>query len=229
KTLFERQVKNLDGRVSDYYVEALSQIEFTSAKIPDFTEVNMLLANATGWSLEVVPAIVPEADFFRLLSQKKFPATTWLRKMNQLDYLEEPDMFHDVFGHVPLLVNQAYVGFFKGIADLAMQNLHHAEVIAALGRIYWFTIEFGLINESGRPKAYGAGIISSFGETNHALGEKATRFPFNVRTIMHKPFVNTEIQTDYFVIESFEQLYNSLSEVEAEIKMIIKTKKEAVL
>jgi phenylalanine-4-hydroxylase len=229
KTLFARQAKNLEGRVSDYYLEALKEIGFNENRIPDFQEVNAILKRTTGWSLKVVPEIVPEAEFFTLLSRKKFPATTWLRKMNQLDYLEEPDMFHDVFGHVPLLINEAYIGFFKGVAELAIENLDNAEVIAALGRIYWFTIEFGLISENGKTKAYGAGIISSFGETNHALGEKASHFPFEVRTIMHKPFVNTEIQTDYFVIESFEQLYASLNEVKAEIKKIITTKKQLSL
>ncbi|HLP10339.1 MAG TPA: phenylalanine 4-monooxygenase [Flavobacteriales bacterium] len=226
KTLFERQVTNLEGRVSHYYLDALVKIGFTPNRIPDFNEVNQILKQTTGWTLEVVPAIVPEDRFFTLLSSKKFPATTWLRKIQQLDYLEEPDMFHDVFGHVPLLLNEAYVSFFKGVAKLAIENIDNAEVIAALGRIYWFTIEFGLINENGKAKAYGAGIISSFGETNHALSEKASHFPFEVRTIMHKPFVNTQIQTDYFVIESFEQLFASLTQIEAEIKAILKNQKQ---
>lgn len=222
KTLFERQVKNLQGKAADVYYEALETIGFTADKIPDFNEVDEILQLHTRWKLHVVPQIVPEKEFFNLLMNQKFPATTWLRKMKQLDYLEEPDMFHDVFGHAPLLTNKDYVGFFKGVAQFALENQDNEEVIKALGRIYWFTIEFGLINENNLIKIYGAGIISSFGETNHCLSEKAKHFKFNVREIMNKHFVNSEIQTDYFVIDSFKQLYESLAEIEVEIKNIIK-------
>jgi phenylalanine-4-hydroxylase len=220
KTLFERQVKNLQGKAADVYYEALETIGFTANKIPDFKEVDKILATHTRWKLHVVPKIVPEKDFFDLLMKKEFPATTWLRKMKQLDYLEEPDMFHDVFGHTPLLTNNDYVSFFKGVAQLALENADNEEVIKALGRIYWFTIEFGLINENNTVRIYGAGIISSFGETNHCLSDKANHFAFDVKTIMHKHFVNSEIQTDYFVIDSFKQLYESLGEIKEEIKLI---------
>ncbi len=224
KTLFERQIKNLEGKASKAYFDALKKIEFTPTKIPNFTEVNEILAKYTGWNLTVVPQIVPEKEFFDLLATNKFPATTWLRKMSQLDYLEEPDMFHDVFGHAPLLTNADYVGFFKGVAKLALENQNNEEIIKALGRIYWFTIEFGLINENNTVGIYGAGIISSFGETNHCLSEKANHIKFNVKEIMHKSFVNSEIQTDYFVIDSFRELYESLNEIEEEISLIKKQK-----
>lgn len=225
KTLFERQVKNLQGKAADAYFEALATIGFKADEIPNFKNVDEILNLHTGWKLKVVPQIVPEKEFFNLLLNQEFPATTWLRKMKQLDYLEEPDMFHDVFGHTPLLTNKHYVSFFKGIAQLALENANNEEIIKALGRIYWFTIEFGLINENGTIRIYGAGIISSFGETNHCLSHNANHFPFNVKTIMHKHFVNSEIQTDYFVINSLKQLYESLDEIKEEIRLIRKTNK----
>lgn len=107
--------------------------------------MNAILQSITGWSLEVVPNISPQKEFFEFLSQKKFTSTCWLRSMEQLDYLEEPDMFHDVFAHVPLLCNHDYVNFFKGISDIALKHIDNPEVVELLGRIYWFTIEFGLI------------------------------------------------------------------------------------
>ena len=134
--------------------------------------------------------------------------------MEQLDYLEEPDMFHDVFGHVPLLCNQAYVDFFKGISDFALKNIHNAKAIKLLGRLYWFTIEFGLIEEEGHLKIYGAGIISSKGETEHCSSKKAKQLPFDIQTIFETDYRTDVFQETYFVIDSFEQLYNSLEKIE---------------
>jgi phenylalanine-4-hydroxylase len=138
--------------------------------------------------------------------------------MEQLDYLEEPDMFHDVFAHVPLLSNDSYVSFFKGISDIALKNMDDPTAIELLGRIYWFTIEFGLIKEQDKLKIYGAGIISSLGETKHCLSDQAKRIDFDVETIFNTDFRTDVLQNTYFVIESFEQLYNSLSEIEVQLR-----------
>jgi phenylalanine-4-hydroxylase len=221
KILFERQMKNLQPIVSQEYLKALQQVQFTKDKIPDFAEVNSILKDATGWSLVVVPNISPQKEFFEFLSQKKFTSTCWLRTMEQLDYLEEPDMFHDVFAHVPLLCNENYVNFFKGISDIALKHIENPEVIELLGRIYWFTIEFGLIKENGQLKIYGAGIISSKGETEFCLSDKAIRSNFDVSDIFNTSFRTDCIQTEYFVIDSFEQLYNSLPEIEEFIQAFI--------
>jgi phenylalanine-4-hydroxylase len=215
RTLFERQMVNLSEKVSACYLEALEQVQFRPDKIPDFQEVNGILKTITGWSLEVVPGIIPQKEFFGLLRAQRFPASTWLRKMSQLDYLEEPDMFHDVFGHVPLLSNQAYTRFFKGIAELALKHAENAWAIELLGRIYWFTVEFGLIREQGKLKIYGAGIISSSGETDYSLSNQPRHLEFNVREILRSDFRNDVFQEKYFVIESFEQLFCSLSEIES--------------
>jgi len=180
KTLFNRQLELLNPIVSKEYLMALKLVEFCDDKIPNFNEVNFILQKTTAWSLEVVPNISAQKEFFIFLAQKKFTSTCWLRTMEQLDYLEEPDMFHDVFGHVPLLSNQAYVGFFKGISDIALKNIDNPKAIELLGRLYWFTIEFGLINEEGNVKIYGAGIISSKGETIHCLSNDAKHLLFDI-------------------------------------------------
>ena len=214
KTLFNRQLKVLKPIVSVEYLNALKIVNFKEDKIPDFEEVNLILEQTTSWSLEVVPNISEQKDFFNFLSQKKFTSTCWLRTMEQLDYLEEPDMFHDVFGHVPLLCNTAYVNFFKGISDIALKNINNQRAIELLGRLYWFTIEFGLIKEDGQMKIYGAGIISSKGETEHCLSSSAKQLPFDIQTIFDTDYRTDVFQETYFVIDSFQQLYDSLSEIE---------------
>lgn len=228
KTLFSRQMTLLEPLVSEHYLKALEKVKFSSEKIPDFNEVNELLKPHTGWSLEVVPNISPQKEFFEFLSQKKFTATCWLRTMEQLDYLEEPDMFHDVFAHVPLLSNKAYVDFFKGISDIALKHIDDPKAIELLGRIYWFTIEFGLINENGKLKIYGAGIISSKGETENCLSDEVTRLSFDVKTIFKTDFRNDIMQDKYFVIDSFEQLYNSLKIIELELKCLIQKEEKTL-
>ncbi len=214
QTLFDRQIRNLEEHASESFLEALRTVGFKRDEIPDFKKLDSVLGGITGWSMEVVPSIIPQKEFFDLLSVKKFPATTWLRKMSELDYLEEPDMFHDVFGHVPLLSNEAYTNFFLGIAALAKKHAANPRAIELLGRIYWFTIEFGLIREHGKLKVYGAGIISSFGETIFSLSEKPAHPDFDVKAIMRSSFRTDVFQEKYFVIESFQALYHSLGEIE---------------
>jgi phenylalanine-4-hydroxylase len=219
KTLFNRQMEILSPIVSVEYLKALEVVKFTSDKIPDFAEVNKLLNLITGWGLHVVPNISPQKEFFEFLSQQKFTATCWLRNMEQLDYLEEPDMFHDVFAHVPLLSNHAYVNFFKGISDIALKYIDSPKAIELLGKIYWFTIEFGLIKENSQLKIYGAGIISSKGETNCCLSNKVIHQPFDVQTIFNTDFRTDILQERYFIVDSFDQLYNSLPEIETLLKL----------
>ena len=221
KILFNRQMEVLKPIVSKEYLKALEIIDFNADKIPNFEEVNEKLKPLTGWSLQVVPNISPQKEFFEFLSQKKFTATCWLREMEQLDYLEEPDMFHDVFGHVPLLTNTAYTDFFQGISEIALKYIDNPKAVELLGRIYWFTIEFGLIREEGQLKIYGAGIISSKGETLNCLSDKVEQIPYDVTRIFSTDYRNDIIQERYFVIESFEQLYSSLAEIDQQLKKIL--------
>jgi phenylalanine-4-hydroxylase len=163
--------------------------------------------------MEVVPNICPQKEFFQFLSARKFTATCWLRTMAQLDYLEEPDMFHDVFGHVPLLSNQAYCAFFRGISNIALEFIDNPQAIELLSRIYWFTIEFGMMREDNVEKIYGAGIISSHGETLNCLNKQTRKLDYDVSLILHTNYRNDVIQDKYFVMDSFDQLYDSLPEI----------------
>ena len=221
KILFNRQMKSLEKAVSADYLKALDTIHFIADKIPDFNEVNKKLAPLTGWSLEVVPNISPQNVFFQFLSQKKFTATCWLRTLEQLDYIEEPDMFHDVFAHVPLLTNLAYCNFFKGISEIALEHIDNPKAIELMGRIYWFTIEFGLIREQNDLKIYGAGIISSAGETQHCFNSDVPKIEFNVDTILNSDFRSDILQSKYFVIDSFDQLFHSLPEIRSSLTEMI--------
>jgi len=213
KILFERQSKLLENAVCSEYKKAIDVIGFTSATIPDFKRIAEVLKPITGWSLATVPNISEQKEFFEFLSQRKFTATCWLRSMDELDYLEEPDMFHDVFGHVPLLSNKQYTDFFIAISDIALEYIDNPKAIELLGRLYWFTIEFGLIREEGSLKIYGAGIISSKGETLHCMSDLPEKVEFDVKKIFATDFRTDILQPIYFVIDSFEQLYDSIPEI----------------
>jgi phenylalanine-4-hydroxylase len=228
KVLFNRQMDVLKEHVSQEYLNALRIIRFSADRIPDFEEVKDILAPLTGWSLHVVPNICPQKEFFEFLSQKKFTATCWLRSMQQLDYLEEPDMFHDVFAHTPLLANSDYVNFFIGLSKIALDHIDNPYAIELLGRIYWFTIEFGLIRENGKIKIYGAGIISSNGETKHALGNETAKHNFNITDILNTTFRTDIFQENYFVIDSFNQLYKSLPVIRQELKLMLEVAEKTI-
>lgn len=213
KILYERQMENLPGRAAEEYLKGIKRIHFSADKIPDFQEVNPLLKNRTGWELAVVPGLIDEDIFFKLMSNRKFPASTWLRKMKEIDYLEEPDMFHDVFGHVPLLTNQHFVNFLQELSKIGLDFIDSKWAIELLSRIYWFTVEFGLIRENGSLRIYGAGILSSPGETIYSLSDKPKHFEFNVDQILNTPFRKDVFQDRYFIIDSYEQLFDSLPEI----------------
>lgn len=214
KILYERQIANLPHAAAEAYLEGLKKIHFTADRIPNFEETNKILNQLTGWGLAVVPGLIDDDIFFQLLADKKFPATTWLRKMEQIDYLEEPDMFHDVFGHVPLLTNQHFVNFLQDLSKIALRYIDNPWAIHLISRIYWFTVEFGLIKEKGNVRIYGAGILSSAGETKFCLSEKAKHIDYQVDTIMRAPYRKDVFQHQYFLIDSYEQLFHSTDQIE---------------
>lgn len=213
RALFERQMHLLNQYGSHYYKAALYTVGFEAESIPDFTIVNQKLNAATGWQITVVPGLVPAAEFFALLARRIFPATCWLRTMAELDYIEEPDMFHDVFGHIPLLSHPAYADFMHAFGQLGLLWNDDERKMELLSRIYWYTIEFGLIREDGLPKIYGAGILSSPGETLHSMAPETPRSPFCVTDILDTPFRTDVLQEAYFEIKNLEQLAQILDEV----------------
>jgi phenylalanine-4-hydroxylase len=216
--LFNRQVEQLQGLADESYLKGIEKIGFYATTIPDFRLVNTRLKSLTGWEIVVVPGIIDQVNFFTMLANKQFPSSTWLRSMEELDYLSEPDMFHDAFGHMPLLTNQTFCDFFHQIGLIGRKYLEHPKIIEMLGRVYWFTIEFGLIKEGSQLKIYGAGILSSIGETKFSLSDVPTRLPFDIVEIMNTDFDNTKIQEKYFVIDSFQQLLDSAVEMEKHLE-----------
>lgn len=218
--LYNRQMDLLSKHGCGDYLKAVNEIKFSAQVIPDFEKTNAVLQALTGWKLRTVPCLCPPNEFFELLSEKTFTATCWLRKMSELDYIEEPDMFHDVFGHAPLITNVDYCTFFQSIGSLAKQYQGNEKAIQMIERLYWFTIEFGLIYEEGETKIYGAGIISSKGELLNALSNQPVKKDFTVNEVMLHDFGNDVIQNEYYVIQDYSQLRNSLGEIEALLKEV---------
>ena len=212
--LYTRQINFIEDKVAVEFLESLETVGFTSDRIPNFKEVNNTLSKYTGWQIITVPNLAPANVFFNHLSEKRFTATCWLRALDQIDYLEEPDMFHDVFAHTPLLSNKEYTNFFQKIGQRALQVIHEPEKVTMLQRLYWFTIEFGLIRSSEETKIYGAGIISSKGEAEYSLSNESTKLDYDVTKIMNHPYRTDIIQDTYYVIDSFEQLTKSFDQID---------------
>lgn len=211
KTLFERQEKNLQDKACIEYLEALDNMKkvLNADSIAQFSELNQWFETRTGWEIYCVPGLIPVDEFFDLLSQKKFCSSTWLRSMDSLDYLEEPDMFHDTFGHIPLLSNPVFSNFAHEFGKLGKSLAHDEEKVLMLQRLYWFTIEFGLIEQNGL-KIYGAGIASSFGESISSIADGNEKIAFEMDRVLNQMFKTDEIQNTYFVIDSFEALFESI-------------------
>ena len=206
RRLYERQRALLPGLASQAFIDALPSLG-ASDRIPRFEEVNERLYKATGWELVGVPGLIPEVPFFTLLANRKFPVTDWIRKPEEFEYIVEPDIFHDLFGHVPLLFNPVFADYVQryGQGGLKAQGLGSCEM---LSRLYWYTIEFGLIREAGQLRAYGAGILSSSGELAYSVqSPEPQRIPLDLEQTMRTRYKIDTYQQTYFVIDSFEQLF----------------------
>lgn len=219
--LYDRQVRNLPGKAIPEFMKGLEKVGFSRERIPDFNEINQKLKPLTGFEVVAAPGIVDDALFFQLIANKQFPATVWVRRMDQLDYLEEPDMFHDVFGHVPLLTIPVYCEFLAKLSELALTHLDRPDIIDRLTRIYWYTIEFGLFRKPGQQaQIYGAGILSSVGESNLSVSDESVKLDFDVSHILDTPYIKETFQSQYFCIQSFEQLLESLPALEEALQKL---------
>ncbi|QIL42972.1 phenylalanine 4-monooxygenase [Acidovorax sp. HDW3] len=204
--LYARQEALLPGRASQQFITMLAQLG-ARERIPRFADINAHLQAATGWQIVGVPGLIPEEPFFALLAQRKFPVTDWLRRPEEFDYIVEPDLFHDLFGHVPLLLHPVFADYVQryGEGGLKAMRLGAGEMLA---RLYWYTIEFGLIREDGALRAYGAGILSSPGELEYSVSSPAPqRRPLELARTMRTRYQIDSYQRTYFVIDSFEQLF----------------------
>ena len=206
QTLYERQIKLIQNRACSAFIEGLELIGLNSQKIPQCKEVSIKLNKLTGWEVVPVEALISYKEFFKLLSERKFPAASFIRIPEELDYLMEPDIFHEIFGHAPMLTNPAFAKFAEQVGKLGV-TADKADR-AMLARLFWFTVEFGLINTEQGLRIYGAGILSSKGETVYAL-ESATpnRQKFDLMTLLCTPYRYDEIQLNYFVINDFNEFY----------------------
>lgn len=205
--LITRQVPILQDRACDEYIEGLEMLDLATDRIPQCPEVSRVLRQATGWSLAPVPALIPFKQFFDLLANRQFPAATFIRRREELDYLQEPDIFHEIFGHCPMLTNQAVAEFTHTYGKLGQKATHEEQVM--LAKLYWFTIEFGLIQTSKGLRAYGGGILSSKSETIYCVeSDVPLRKPFEVMDVLRTPYRIDIIQPVYFVIDSYDVLFN---------------------
>ena len=211
RQLFARQRRLLVGRASDEFLLAQDAMGMTPDAIPKFDDLNTVLEKATGWSLVGVEGLLPELTFFEHLANRRFPVTWWIRKPEQLDYLAEPDLFHDLFGHVPLLMNPMFADYMEayGLGGVKAHGIGpHA--LQMLTRLYWYTVEFGLIRQQDGLRIYGSGIVSSKGESIHCLESDApNRIGFDLERIMRTRYRIDTYQKTYFVIDSFEQLMDA--------------------
>ena len=207
RLLFERQQKLLAARACGEYLDGLGALGVAAGGIPDFRRLSDALEHSTGWRIVAVPGLVPDAVFFAHLAHRRFPSTCFIRRRDQLDYLQEPDVFHDICGHVPLLMNPIFADYMQayGEGGLKAQGLGHLERLA---RLYWYTVEFGLIATTAGLRIYGSGILSSAGESLYCLDDpQPKRVGFNLRRVMRTRYRIDRFQQTYFVINDFAQLF----------------------
>ena len=206
RRLFERQAKLVPRYACPEWIDAIARLEAAAREIPKFDAVSRQLRAATGWEIVAVPGLIPDDAFFTHLANRRFPVTVWLRRPDEFDYIVEPDVFHDFFGHVPLLFDRVYADhlYEYGKGGLKAMRL---DAVKMLARLYWFTIEFGLMRTPHGIRAYGAGLLSSGGELAYCVDDpRPRRLPFELERIMRTEYQIDRYQDSYFVIESFEQL-----------------------
>ncbi len=209
--LFVRQRDIVENRACDEYIDGLHQLKITKDQIPQIPDINQRLKDTTGWQVVPVPALIDFDTFFNLLANAKFPVATFIRRREDFDYIEEPDIFHEIFGHCPLLTYPGYADFMQRYGKLGLAATKAQKVM--LARLYWFTVEFGLIQTDKGLRIYGGGILSSPGETVYALeSEVPTRKPLDALEAFRTPYRIDIFQTVYFIIEHANQLYDVMEQ-----------------
>ncbi len=212
--LFERQSRQLAGRATPAFLQGLDVLHLSRPGIPDFAELSEKLNALTGWSVVAVPGLVPDDVFFEHLAHRRFVAGRFIRRPDQIDYLEEPDVFHDVFGHVPLLSDPVFADYMQAYGEGGLRAVRLG-AIQRLARLYWHTVEFGLIRTGEGLRIYGAGIVSSHGESAYALeSPQPPRIAFDLRRVMRTRYNIDDYQPAYFVIDRFEDLLRQTLETD---------------
>ncbi len=206
--LYERQMKLVAGRACGEFLHGLDRLDLHRGGIPDFDQVSEELRSLTGWTVVPVPMLIPDHVFYYHLANRRFPAGNFIRTREQFEYIQEPDVFHDVFGHVPLLTDPVFADYMEAYGRAGWKALKYNR-LKALSALYWYTVEFGLILEAGQLRIYGAGILSGPTETVFALeGASPNRIHLNVDRVMRTDYTISDLQATYFVIESFRELFH---------------------
>ncbi|MEE4538737.1 MAG: phenylalanine 4-monooxygenase [Erythrobacter sp.] len=210
--LFARQMEVLPGRAASAFMAGLDKLDLGRGGVPDFRLISEELDKLTGWSVVPVPMLIPDHVFFWHLANRRFPAGNFIRTRETFDYIQEPDVFHDVFGHVPMLTDPVYADYMQEYGRAGWKAMRYNR-LKALGALYWYTVEFGLIEEADGIRAYGAGILSGPTEARFSVeAQSPNRIMLNVDRVMRTDYVISDLQPTYFVIESFEDLYRQTVE-----------------
>jgi phenylalanine-4-hydroxylase len=205
-TLFERQARLLPGRASKAYLRGLDALKLSESGIPNFEELSERLMKLTGWQVVAVPGLVPDDVFFDHMANRRFVSGNFIRRPDQLDYLQEPDVFHDVFGHVPMLADPRFADYLAAYGRGGLRALKLG-ALTQLARLYWYTVEFGLVQEDEGLRIYGAGIVSSSAESVFALDDPSpNRIGFDLKRVMRTEYRIDDFQQNYFVVPSFDEL-----------------------
>ena len=208
-TLYKRQMDVLPNRAADDFMHGLKTLNLDRGGIPNFEEISEELTSLTGWKVVAVPGLVPDDVFFDHLANRRFPAGNFIREASQLDYIQEPDVFHDVFGHVPMLTNPIFADYMEAYGKGGLRSLRY-DALKNLAALYWYTVEFGLINTPNGLRIYGAGIVSSKSESIFALDDPSpNRIGFELERLMATDYRIDDFQQTYFVIDSYEQLFHA--------------------
>lgn len=217
--LFDRRMAALESTGSRLFLEGAARIGLRRDRVPNLAEVNARLGARTGWAAVPVAGFLPARGFFQCLARRRFPTTLTVRPRSQLDYLPEPDIFHDVFGHVPLHAHPVFADFLQRFGRVATAA-ETDEQVEAMARLFWFTVEFGLIRERNEIRVYGSGLISSHGDAAHALGPDCERRPFSLDGVLSQAFVIDRLQEVLFTIDSFEQLFAAVAAAERRLGIV---------
>lgn len=205
-TLYRRRMATLATTASRVFLDGANAIGLGESQVPRLDEINERLKPRTGWSAVPVAGFLPAPEFFASLARRRFPTTVTVRSMDSLDYTPAPDIFHDVFGHVPLHADDVFARFLQRFGALAAQA-RSDDHVTAMTRLFWFTVEFGLVREQGETRIYGSGLISSSGDAAHALGPDCDRRPFSLDAVIEQDFQIDRLQDVLFVVQEFDELF----------------------
>ncbi|HLH33592.1 MAG TPA: phenylalanine 4-monooxygenase [Alloacidobacterium sp.] len=220
--LVHRRMPQLEEHACKEYLDGFHQIGLREDSIPNLAEVNKRLGPRTGWNATPVSGFLPPDAFFEMLAARQFPTTTWLRKRESLEYTPEPDIFHDVFGHVPMHAHPVFADFLQQYGRVCLGLMQDKDKLERMGRLFWFTVEFGVIRQKGTIKLYGSGLISSHGESTHVINRELEGGPeirdFDLDAVLNQEFLVSEMQKVLYAVESFDQIYEAAKEAEHRMK-----------